>query len=105
MTTLDITKMNRVPDDFGGFKEIPVTSHSFDGVLDLMAHNPYTSTVSHLADTSTHIFILDYFDGFDDILKPGQTLKDGTKAYTIVYADNPLNENYHLEIYLKAEVS
>lgn len=105
MTTLMIETVKRVPDEFGGFKEELVASHELEGVLDLMTHNPFTSNVMHVADTSTHIFILDYFDDYGDVLKAGQTLKDGNKAYRVVYADNPLNENYHLEVYLKVEVA
>lgn len=103
MTQFYLTETRRVPDGFGGFIEDVVNTLSIDGVLDMLTHNAYNQNHNAMVEDSSHIFIADYFDDYDDALKVGSILKSSKKSYRIIYVDNPLEENSHLEIYLKFE--
>ena len=69
------------------------------GFLDLMNQGKDFATYNKAMEDSTHIFICDYVS----IDKKATELRGAVNGeyYDITYIDNPMQLNYHLEIFLK----
>lgn len=80
------------------------------GYLDLSSGDSKRTTYNSKIEESTHIFICDYNAVFESILINGVNVKVDTentriviknKVYDVLLVDNPMELNYHYEIYLK----
>lgn len=75
------------------------TRHTLTGFLDLAnGDSRYTSYNAKMQE-STHIFICDYVK-ISAVPETSRMVING-KIYDIMLIDNPMELNYHLEIYLK----
>lgn len=83
-----------------------VELQTIKGFLDLMSSGKDYATYNKAMSESTHIFVCDYVS----IILPttGKKAKAtelkatiGGEDYDVTYIDNPMQLNYHLEIFLK----
>lgn len=76
------------------------TRHTLTGFLDLVSGDSRYSTYNSKIQESTHYFICDYVDLGEIEAENSRMLING-KVYAVTLIDNPMELNYHLEIYLK----
>ena len=70
------------------------------GWLDLISqHSERTSLLTEMAE-STNVFLCDYVK-IDKSIRDLVLVDSDDKTYDILYIDNPMGMNRHLEIYLK----
>ena len=76
------------------------TRHTLTGFLDLASGDSRYTTYNAKIQESTHYFICDYVDITDVVPENSRMIING-KTYDVLVIDNPMELNYHLEIYLK----
>lgn len=85
---------------FGEVENSFDTSYMVKGYLDYMGGDAsYKSQFKGALEQTTHLFIADYV-----AIENGSTLKRmivNNKIYEVLYIDNPMELNDHLEIFLK----
>lgn len=77
------------------------TRHTLTGFLDLANGDSRYTTYNAKMQESTHYFICDYVSLANDILPETSRMLINGKTYDVMAIDNPMEMNYHLEIYLK----
>ena len=77
------------------------TRHTLMGFLDLANGDSRYTTDNARMQESTHYFICDYVPLAKDILPETSRMLINGKTYDVMAIDNPMDTNYHLEIYLK----
>lgn len=77
------------------------TRHTLTGFLDLANGDSRYTTYNAKIQESTHYFICDYVPLAKDILPETSRMLINGKTYDVMVIDNPMEMNYHLEIYLK----
>ncbi len=75
------------------------TRHTLTGFLDLANGDSRYTTYNAKMQESTHYFICDYVSL--DVLPENSRMLINGKTYDVMAIDNPMEMNYHLEIYLK----
>ena len=85
--------------DIGEGVETWQTLKSLNGWLDLSSGSADYQTYNAKIQESTHIFICDYEP--IDVEESQCRLTIANKHYEILLIDNPMELNYHIEIYLK----
>lgn len=84
-------------------ESVPIweTVQTINGFLDLSSGDSKYSSFNAKIQESTHIFIANYVELDPRIeTEKCQALIDG-KVYDVMLIDNPMELNYHWEIYLK----
>ena len=82
-----------------GEREINWTTiHELKGFLDMQGQSSNRNNYKTMLEDSTHIFICDYYN-IDLNIEDKRLLIDN-KVYELVYIDNPMGLNKHLELYL-----
>lgn len=69
------------------------------GFLDMQGQSTNSSNYRTVLEQSTHIFICDYYPISREV--EDKRLMIDNKVYELVYIDNPMELNQHLELYLK----
>lgn len=89
------TTTSAIGEDVTSWREL----QTIRGFLDLANNGKDFATYNRAMQDSTHIFICDYVS----ISRKATELKATINGedYDVTYIDNPMNLNYHLEIYLK----
>lgn len=77
------------------------TRHTLTGFLDLSSGESRYTTYNAKMQESTHIFICDYVQLANEIEPENSRLVIKGKTYAVMLIDNPMELDYHLEIYLK----
>ena len=77
------------------------TRHTLNGFLDLTNGDSRYTTYSAKMQESTHCFVCDYVPLAKDVLPETSRMLINGKTYDVLVIDNPMEMNYHLEIYLK----
>lgn len=75
------------------------TIHELMGFLDMQGQSTNRSNYKTQLEEASHIFICDYYPIEREI--EDKRLVIDNKAYELVYIDNPMELNQHLELYLK----
>lgn len=74
--------------------------HTLTGFLDLANGDSRYTTYNAKMQESTHYFLCDYTK-LDGVVPENSRLLINGKTYDILAIDNPMELNYHLEIYLE----
>ena len=77
------------------------TRHTLTGFLDLASGDSKYTNFNAKIQESTHYFICDYVQLDSDIDAENSRMIINGKTYVVMLIDNPMEMNYHLEIYLK----
>lgn len=77
------------------------TRHFLTGFLDLASGDSRYTTYGSKIQESTHYFLCDYVPFEADVGAENSRLIINGKTYAVTLIDNPMELNYHLEIYLK----
>lgn len=75
------------------------TIQELKGFLDMQGQSTNRTNYKTQLEESTHIFICDYYPIEREI--EDKRLLINNKVYELVYIDNPMELNKHLELYLK----
>lgn len=75
------------------------TRHTLTGFLDLNSGDSRYTSFNAKIQESTHYFICDYVE-INEVPENSRMVING-KLYDVLSIDNPMNLNYHLEIYLR----
>ena len=97
-TTATIQKLFTKKNEYGEKEQSYVDFKKLKGFLDMQSGNAQYNYNAKIVE-STHVFICNY-QKLDISEENTRMVIDG-KVYEITYIDNPMNLNYHLEIYLK----
>lgn len=73
---------------------------SLKGWLDFMSETSERTNFNTKLNESTHVFLCDYSQ-IDKGIRDLVFIDNNNKEYDILYIDNPMNLNKHLEIFLK----
>lgn len=76
------------------------TIETLTGFLDYQAGDSKYQNYSTKVQESTHVFICDFVD-LGNINAENARMIFNDKRYDVMLIDNPMELNYHLEIYLK----
>lgn len=102
--TVSVDKAANTENEFGEPVKGWQTVATLTGFLDLQSGNKGNTLKTFLED-STHVFVCDYVNLSAAGVNVKQTenlrVTHNGNAYDVVYIDNPMELNYHLEIYLK----
>ena len=69
------------------------------GFLDMQSYNTHRTYLTKIEE-ATHLFICDFVE-IEDTNSEDKILIVNNKSYEVLYIDNPMELNKHLEIYLK----
>lgn len=75
------------------------TIKELKGWLDLMGYSTNRNEYKTKIEGSTDVFVCDYVPLDDNI--ENKRILIGVKVYEVLYIDNPMELNQHLEIFLK----
>lgn len=83
-------------------ESVPIwkTRYTLTGFLDLANGESRYTTYNAKMQESTHYFICDYVK-LDAVEAENSRMLINGKTYDVMFLDNPMEMNYHLEIYLK----
>ena len=94
--TAQLQKRQTIKTDIGEDRISYITKKKIKGWLDYRSgEKTYEAYQSQIAET-THIFIADYFKNYS----ADRMIINGN-SYDVLYIDNPMGLNQHLEYYLK----
>lgn len=99
MQTFEIEVMAQVDDGIGGFTENWAPFKTVQGYLDLITGTDLNTLQNAFTEQSTHVLIVPQFtDGITDKMR---VVDNQNRYYTITYADNPVGQHHHNELYVK----
>lgn len=94
-----IKQKQQIDDGIGGFNEIWAVYKAVDGYLDLLQGTDINNAQSAITEESTHILVIpEFVAGITDDMR---VMDNESRFYEVTYADNPVNINHHVELYLK----
>lgn len=98
---MQIQKKKQVSDGWGGVKEQweRVSTPKVNMWLDMISGTDKSVQQNAIVEESTHILIIEpYLVGITDDMR---VVDDEGRVYAITYADNPVGQSHHNEIYLE----
>ena len=69
------------------------------GFLDMQSYNTHRTYLTKIEE-ATHVFICDFIE-LEDTNSEDKRMLINNKSYDVLFIDNPMELNKHLEIYLK----
>lgn len=89
----------QVDDGIGGFTESWGVYKAVEGYLDLLQGTDLNNAQNAFTQESTHVLVIpSYVGGITDAMR---VVDESGKFYEITFADDPVNINHHIELYLK----
>lgn len=98
--TATIEKLTVTPNSIGEQVKTWTPTYNLIGWLDLMSQSKTSTELSSFIGDSTHVFVCDYHPMPDIDPDQSRLIVDGV-TYEIQYVDNPMELDYHQEIYLR----
>lgn len=99
MQPIIIEEFEQVDDGIGGYSEDWATFTTVKGYLDLVMGTDLNNVQNAIVEQSTHIVIIPNFtNGITDKMR---VVDAGGRWYTITYADDPVGQQHHNELYVK----
>lgn len=77
------------------------TVQTLHGFLDLLSETKTNTSLNAFIGDSTHVFMCDYVALPEGVTADNTRFICNGQRYEVEYIDNPMNLNYHLEIFLK----
>ena len=99
MQTFEIEVMAQVDDGIGGFIEDWAPFKTVQGYLDLITGTDLNTLQNAFTEQSTHVLIIPQFT--TDITDKMRVVDSQNRYYTITYADDPIGQHHHNELYVK----
>lgn len=94
-----IQQFEQTDDGIGGYTEQWSTFKEVKGYLDLSAGTDLNSVQNAIIEQSTHVLIIPEFTaGITDKMR---VIDSDGRWYLITYADDPVGQGHHNEIYVK----
>lgn len=94
-----VQQKSQVDDGIGGFKEVWSTFKTVEGYIDLITGTDQNSVQNAFTEESTHMLIIPTFT--EGITNNMRVIEENNRSYSITYADDPVGQGHHNEIYLK----
>lgn len=99
MQEFKIQVMDQIDNGIGGFNEDWADFKTVKGYIDLLTGTDLNTMQNAFIEQSTHILIIPQFtDGITDDMR---VVDETNRYYTITYADDPVGQGHHNEIYCK----
>lgn len=99
MNSFKVQHKEQVDDGIGGVTEDWTLFKEVEGYIDLMTGTDLNNIQNSFMEQSTHILIIpDFTQGITDEMRIVDT---NNRYYSIIYADDPVGQHHHNEIYLK----
>jgi len=95
--TFELHSKSTVDDGMGGYTESWAKEKDISGVFDMMSPSSGASNAQKITEDATHVFLCEV----DQDIKKGKRIIDGDDMFKIIYVDNPLNMDSHMEVYVK----
>lgn len=97
--TFTIQQFSQFDDGIGGFTENWAPFKTVQGYLDLITGTDLNTLQNAFTEQSTHVLIVPQFtDGITDKMR---VVDNQNRYYTITYADDPVGQHHHNELYVK----
>lgn len=96
---LTIQQKTQIDDGIGGFIEDWGTFKAVNGYLDLVTGTDLNNVQNAFIEQSTHLVILPNFT--EDITDKMRVVDSNNRWYSITYADDPVGQSHHSELYCK----
>ena len=99
MQEFKIQVMDQIDNGIGGFNEDWADFKTVKGYIDLLTGTDLNTLQNASIEQSTHILIIPEFTpGITDDMR---VVDETNRYYTITYADDPVGQGHHNEIYCK----
>ena len=99
MKEFKIEVMAQVDDGIGGFIEDWAPFKTVSGYIDLITGTDLNTLQNAFTEQSTHVLIIPKFTtGITDKMR---VVDSQNRYYTITYADDPVDQHHHNELYVK----
>lgn len=99
MDTFKIQTAEQADDGIGGFIEGWETVKTVQGYLDMLSGTDLSAMQNAFVEESTHVLIIpDFTKGITDHMR---IVDKHNRYYTISYADDPVGQGHHNEIYCR----
>lgn len=99
MNSFRIEQIVQVEDDIGGYINAWATFKTVQAYIDMLSGNDLSATQNAITEESTHVLIIPKFTkGITDKMR---VVDDNSRLYHITYADDPVGQGHHNELYLK----
>lgn len=99
MDSFKVQHKEQIDDGIGGITESWTLFKEVEGYIDLMTGTDLNNIQNSFMEQSTHILIIPNFtQGITDEMRIVDT---NNRYYSIIYADDPVGQQHHNEIYLK----
>lgn len=99
MQEFKIQVMDQVDNGIGGFNEDWAVFKAVQGYIDLLTGTDLNTLQNAFIEQSTHILIIPEFTpGITDDMR---VVDETNRYYTVTYADDPVGQGHHNEIYCK----
>lgn len=97
--TFTIQQFSQVDDGIGGYIEDWAMFKTVKGYLDLVTGTDLNSVQNAIIEQSTHVVIIPIFTtGITDKMR---IVDVDNRWYSITYADDPVGQHHHNELYVK----
>jgi len=97
--TFTIQQFSQFDDGIGGYTEEWANFKTVKGYLDLVTGTDINAVQNAIIEQSTHIVIIPSFTtGITDKMR---VVDADNRWYSITYADDPVGQNHHNELYVK----
>lgn len=99
MQEFKIQVMDQVDNGIGGFNEDWAEFKTVQGYIDLLTGTDLNTLQNAFTEQSTHVLIIPrYTEGITGDMR---VVDENNRYYTITYADDPVGQKHHNELYIK----
>ena len=93
-----IQQVTQVDDGIGGYEEKWAPFKDVFGYIDLLTGTDLNTSQNAITEQSTHVLVIPNYES--DITDKMRVVDDNKRYYSITYADDPVGQHHHNELYL-----